>query len=264
MDLCRCENGHFYDREKHPTCPHCVPVVEEEETPTTAYTEEAAVEDLPSAEDFQRNDYANEAEYVEPEEEDITEEAEFYEPEPIEEEEEFYEPEQEEYVPEAPAYDDDDDHTVAFVDELVNEVVGEKTPEVRNPGRATSPCVGWLVAINGAHVGQDFRLKTGRNFIGRDAEMDVALTGDKSVSRDRHAIITYEPKKHIYLIQPGESSGLVYFNDEVVLNPIRIDEKDESGKLGKITIGDVDLVFIPLCSDSFNWDEQLGKMKNGQ
>ena len=23
MNLCRCENGHFYDKEKYPTCPHC-------------------------------------------------------------------------------------------------------------------------------------------------------------------------------------------------------------------------------------------------
>ena len=23
MNLCRCEKGHFYDKEKYATCPHC-------------------------------------------------------------------------------------------------------------------------------------------------------------------------------------------------------------------------------------------------
>jgi hypothetical protein len=86
--------------------------------------------------------------------------------------------------------------------------------------------------------------------------MDIALTGDKSVSRDRHAIIIYEPRKHTYLIQPGESSGLVYRNDDLVLDPVQIEAHD------KITVGDVDLLFIPLCSENFNWENQLENMKN--
>lgn len=65
-----------------------------------------------------------------------------------------------------------------------------------------------LIAMGGAHVGQDFHLKVGKNFIGRDIQMDIALVGDKSVSRNRHAIVVYEPKKHLYLVQPGDSSGL--------------------------------------------------------
>ena len=48
--------------------------------------------------------------------------------------------------------------------------------------------------------------------------MDIALVGDKSVSRNKHAILVYEPKQHLYLVQPGESSELVYLNDEVVLS----------------------------------------------
>ena len=38
--------------------------------------------------------------------------------------------------------------------------------------------------------------------------MDIALVGDKSVSRNKHAILVYEPKQHLYLVQPGESTNL--------------------------------------------------------
>ena len=36
------------------------------------------------------------------------------------------------------------------------------------------PVVGWLVCVKGNHFGEDFRLKVGRNFIGRAPTMDVA------------------------------------------------------------------------------------------
>ena len=95
----------------------------------------------------------------------------------------------------------------------------------------------------------------GKNFIGRDAKMDVALTEDKSVSRDRHAIVVYEPKAHLYLIQPGESSSLVYRNNEVVLTPVKLEAYD------MITVGDVNLLFMPLCGERFNWGDLLEELK---
>ena len=113
--------------------------------------------------------------------------------------------------------------------------------------------------MGGAHVGQDFHLKVGKNFIGRDIQMDIALVGDKSVSRNRHAIVVYEPKKHLYLVQPGDSSGLVYRNNEVVLSPVKLEAYD------MITVGDVNLLFMPLCGERFNWStllEELSKKNN--
>ena len=86
--------------------------------------------------------------------------------------------------------------------------------------------------------------------------MDVVLDGDKSVSRNKHAIIVYEPKQHLYLVQPGESSELVYLNDEVVLSPVKLKAYD------KITVGEVTLLFMPLCGEQFNWSQMLQKFKN--
>lgn len=118
-----------------------------------------------------------------------------------------------------------------------------------------TPCVGWLIALNGSHIGQDFHLRVGKNYIGRDDGMDIALTGDKSVSRNKHAIVVYEPRHHKYFIQPGESNELVYVNDEVVLLPMPLKPYD------LIVIGDVELWFMPLCDDRHNWSEVIRKLQ---
>lgn len=111
----------------------------------------------------------------------------------------------------------------------------------------SEPVVGWLVCTEGAHLGEDFRLKTGKNFIGRASNMDAALTKDKSVSRDKHAIVLYEPKTHIFLVQPGEARELCYLNDEVVLSARELKRNDV------IAVGDSKLMFFPCCDEVFNW-----------
>lgn len=113
------------------------------------------------------------------------------------------------------------------------------------------PAVGWLVCIKGKHIGKDYRLVQGKNYIGRDASMDVCLEGEKTVSRDRHAVIVYDPMNHLYLIQSGESKELTYVNDKVIL------ESQELSASDMILIGDVKLLFVPLCSEEFNWTDVL-------
>lgn len=219
------------------------------------------------------------------------------------------------FVPEQPAAfdlpsdedDDDDGHTVAFYDDIFNEV--SKTAIAAGPANAVeapaatsapdafaeaanaaaevamnamsatdaantaeepnvftapplpqvqtlpTPCVGWLIALNGAHIGQDFHLRVGKNYVGRDESMDVALTGDKSVSRNKHAIIIYEPKHHKYFVQPGESNELIYVNDEVVLLPMELKPYD------LLVIGDIELWFMPLCDAEHNWSEVIRKLQ---
>lgn len=112
------------------------------------------------------------------------------------------------------------------------------------------PVVGWLVCVKGNHFGEDFRLKVGRNFIGRAQTMDVALTGDTSVSREKHAVILYEPKNNIFIVQPGEARELCYLNDSVVLNSVEIKAYDV------LQVGETKLMFVPFCqADKFNWDD---------
>lgn len=111
------------------------------------------------------------------------------------------------------------------------------------------PAVGLLLCVEGEDFGSTYLLKAGKNFIGRANSMDVVIAGDQSVSREKHAIILYEPKKRMFLAQPGESSELYYVNDEVVLNVIELHEYDE------ITLGKTKLLFVPICGPQFSWED---------
>ncbi len=113
--------------------------------------------------------------------------------------------------------------------------------------KSVEPVVGWLVCTEGKLFGRDFRLKSGRNFIGRDKSMDVCLAGEMTVSRDRHAIIVYEPRGNQFLAMPGETKELVYLNGKVVLIPTEMKKNDQ------IQIGEVTLMLVPFCDDVFTW-----------
>ena len=112
-----------------------------------------------------------------------------------------------------------------------------------------APTVGWLVCTKGRFYGQDFRLKSGRNFIGRSAGMDVCLTGENTVSRERHATIIHEPRQNIFIAQPGDSRELFYVNNNVVLSPVQLKKNDI------LQIGEVCLMLIPCCDSEFTWDK---------
>ena len=79
--------------------------------------------------------------------------------------------------------------------------------------------------------------------------MDVCLSGDLSVSRERHAIVIYEPKTRIFIAQTGDSHELFYLNDKVVLNNEALSAYDV------LTVGNEKLIFIPLCGDKFCWED---------
>ena len=104
---------------------------------------------------------------------------------------------------------------------------GEKTVGYYFAEIKTEPVVGWLVCIGGATLGVSYQLKSGKNFIGRsEAENDIVIKNDMSVSRVKHAIIVYDPKSKRFLAQPGLSSELFYLNDEVVLQAAPMEARD--------------------------------------
>ena len=139
-----------------------------------------------------------------------------------------------------------------------NELVGRSNQDyINNDNKTVSfgsaalsePTVGWLIGVNGDYYGDCFELKAGRNFIGRGVDMDVVLDLDRSVSRNKHAIIIYEPHSRVFFAQPGESRELFYINDNVVL-------KNEPIKAYDILlIGTTKLMFFPLCGPKFSWED---------
>ncbi len=112
------------------------------------------------------------------------------------------------------------------------------------------PVVGWLVCITGPDRGRDYRIRNGRNFVGRDPGMDIAITGDDTISRRNHAEIVYDPMSRGFFIAPGDSRGLVYQNKAPVLSPNPLQDRD------LIQLGKTELMFVPLCGDGFNWEQE--------
>ena len=227
MNLSRCENGHFYDKEKYASCPHCAEGNVMEEGMTVSFDEDTAGSEVAATMPLEGISGGSPAGGREvPPAAPV-----FNIPSPAEDATEKLQnsvmggfssiPSADTPMSVAPTVDDD--HTVAFYDDIFADEdpvsaapapspVAVTPPPAPKPHRVSTPCVGWLVALNGVHAGQDFRLKVGKNFVGRDLSMDIVLDGEKSVSRNKHAIIVYEPKQHLYLVQPGESSELVYLN----------------------------------------------------
>ena len=118
-----------------------------------------------------------------------------------------------------------------------------------NAAGRTYPVVGWLVCLEGPDRGRDFRLHMEKNFIGRAPTMDVVLEGDNTVSREKHGIVIFDPKRQAFWVLPGEAAGLVYLNGEIVHSPAQMHGDDV------IEVGLTKLVLIPFCGDKYNWSD---------
>lgn len=114
-------------------------------------------------------------------------------------------------------------------------------------GARSEPVIGWLVCLEGPDRGRDFRLHAEKNFIGRAPHMDVCIPSDDSVSRDKHGVLVFDPKKQTFWILPGDAAGLVYLNGEIVHTPAQMKRDDV------VEVGKTKLVLIPFCDDRYNW-----------
>lgn len=114
----------------------------------------------------------------------------------------------------------------------------------------TSPVCGWIVCISGPRQGKDYKIISGKNFIGRADDMDIQILGDNKISRRNHAVIVFDPKKMETVLLPGDSNGLVYHKDTAVYTPTVLNSYDT------IEMGDSTFVFIPFCGENFMWEER--------
>jgi hypothetical protein len=73
-----------------------------------------------------------------------------------------------------------------------------------------APVVGWFVALDGEHKGEDFRLRDGQNVIGTDGGCDIVLR-DSTVS-SRHASLRHKDGK--FLLSDLDSSNGTYLNEQ--------------------------------------------------
>ena len=141
--------------------------------------------------------------------------------------------------------------------EAISEEAGQPATEVvdmiENATRvgavSVRPVVGWVVGVKGVSRGVDFRLHSGRNYIGRDSNLEVFLD-DAKVSRDPAVQIVFDPKSRAFLIGPCDrTSTLSYHNDKVLMG------MHELAAYDRIQLGDCELMFVPLCGEHLIWQE---------
>ncbi len=116
-------------------------------------------------------------------------------------------------------------------------------------GSDVDPVTGWLVCIEGESYGESYTISSGRNTVGRGTDMDIAIVGEPSISREKQATIIFEPNKQKFIMQPGESGSLTYVNEELLLNFVELNAYDI------IQMGNAKFVFLPLCGEKFNWKD---------
>lgn len=218
MNLVKCNNGHFYDQDRFQSCPHCGGAAGNDNV-TMPIVRNDGDDDVTVAL-TQPGQVANTPIAPEPIGSSSLQAA----------------------------------VNIAAQDVSINPLEDDnKTVGFFSSAIGKEPVAGWLVCTEGEHFGEDFRLKSGRNFVGRSPAMDVSLQKDTTVSREKHAVVVYEPRGNTFIIQPGDSKELCYLNDKVVLMAQELKANDRLG------LGKSELMFIPCCSPEFNWDKEGGK-----
>lgn len=220
MKLVKCSNGHFYDEEKFSTCPHC------------------AGSSLTPGDDDNGKTVGLKGTPIAGPTGDISGRP----TEPLTDPKIVS---GDKTIGKRADLDDGKTIPMWFTSTIKDDTDGEAKTKPNLTG--FKPVVGWLVCTEGKHKGQSFNLYHGKNFVGRNADMDICLSADLSVSRNRHAILVYEPKERIFFAQPGESHELFYVNDSVVLSVVQLNARDV------ISIGESTLVFVPFCDKEFTW-----------
>jgi hypothetical protein len=113
---------------------------------------------------------------------------------------------------------------------------------------AKQPVVGWLVVVNGPGRGESHVLSYGVNSIGRSPDERISLDyGDEEISREKHALLTYDPKGKKFYLQHGGGTNLTYIGNDPVLQTIEL----KGGEV--ISLGKTELSFVPFCGLQFNW-----------
>lgn len=217
MNLTQCANGHYYDGDKFSSCPHCKggAASSSEESVTISYdsTTNPTVDTAAGASSPTIKEVTSNQNTANTNASVKLSTA-----------------------PTAPMVQPLDDAT-------------PKTVRLYETEMEIEPVVGWLVALSGKAKGKSYMLKAGPNFIGRDLSMNVSITEDNTVSRNKHAVVIYDPKSRRFFALPGESRALFYVDDEVVLNNVEVKDRQ------LLTVGETKLMLVAFCNEKFAWED---------
>ncbi len=124
-----------------------------------------------------------------------------------------------------------------------------KTIAVIKESMGLDPVVGWLVCTTGPNKGMDYRIHADNNFIGRNQNMDISIQGDDTISRENHAIISYDTVDGVYYFSPGDGRSIVRYNGKAIFQTTELKSHD------RIIVGKTEFIFVPLCVNDFAWME---------
>ena len=234
VDMRRCEKcGSFYNAAKDSVCPFCVEKKEEEIGVTTPIYVEPVI--------------VAKSETVGMTQSEVTE---LGKTEAVVQEIRFTEP----VVSDMNAAEMPVSEAVA--ESVPVQYVSEPEEEEEDCGRTVAvikkqmgidPVVGWLVCKTGVEKGKDYRIHAENNYIGRSESMDICIHGDETITRENHAIVTYDNIKGEFFFTPGMGRSIIRINGNVVLAPTKLNAFDE------IEMGITKFVFVPLCGPDFTW-----------
>ncbi|MEL6374819.1 MAG: FHA domain-containing protein [Pseudomonadota bacterium] len=113
------------------------------------------------------------------------------------------------------------------------------------------PVVGWLVVVGGPGLGAFRPIFEGNNTVGRSRGQRVPIDfGDDTISSEEQAYIRYDSADRRFLFVPNlAKTNVVSVNDEKPTSALELSGMDV------ITMGRTQLVFVPFCSDEFDWSE---------
>lgn len=114
---------------------------------------------------------------------------------------------------------------------------------VANGNRLTA---GWLVCTQGFVRGKSFDLYSGRNFAGRSYEMDLVVSDDFKIARQKHFSVVYDPKSVSFFLIP--ESGAILLNGTIVTKAEKLHDGD------CIVAGDAEFMFVPFCKEGRTWE----------
>lgn len=210
MEIIRCKNGHSYDPSITPECPECAKL-EGKTVPLEGMGQEV----YGKTEDIGKTMPLN------------------YNTVPVRQEESVHWADTQSYQQAGEA----------------SQSYGVTMPVHEMGDNLVRPVTGWLVCVEGAAKGKDYRIHEEYNYIGRSSRMDICIKEDTTVSRENHAIIAYDTEEKLFYFAPCSGGSIVRLNGKAVLGNAELKAYD------RIQIGKCKFIFVPLCGENFVWEE---------
>lgn len=106
---------------------------------------------------------------------------------------------------------------------------------------------GWLVGLEEPVKGQDYRIIHGKNWVGRNYNMDICISDGEEIAMVNHCALIYDGKGNQFFILAGNGTT-TYLNGTLVQGANELKSGDQ------IKIGNCLFEFVPFCREGHVWE----------